>query len=123
MQGVAAEHVKLASNEIITILTTITNKMLKGQRHPSQFKLSKIIPVLKKGKPAKDPNEHGKITVPSKVVEKEFLSRTKPTISVQPKNANLISPKSIQLLTLPSSSIAEAKDAGNPCLSPCWKSC
>ena len=52
LDGVTAEHLKLASDEIIPILTSITNKTLLQQRHPTQFKLGKITPVLKKGKPA-----------------------------------------------------------------------
>ena len=80
--GVTAQHMKLASEEIVPNLTKISNATLQEQKHPSIFKVGKITPVLKKGKLAKETNIH-RITVSSlvgKTPEKEVPKRTIPIL-------------------------------------------
>ena len=74
MHGIAAAHLKQASPVILQILTHLTNEVFTHGILPSSFKVGKVTPVLKKGKPAKSPNSYRRITVTSivgKIVEKK----------------------------------------------------
>ena len=80
LYGITAEHIKLASNNVMTAITTITNNALTSKSLPDQFRVGKVVPVLKKNKPATDPNGHRRITINSiisKIVEKEIVTRSK----------------------------------------------
>ena len=82
--GISAEHLKLASDEIATVITTITNMTLRDSKFPDSFRCGKIVPVLKKNKPAKDQNSYRRITINSiigKITEKELVRRMKPILS------------------------------------------
>ena len=82
--GISAEHLKLASDEIATVITTITNKILRDSKIPDSFRCGKIVPVLKKNKPAKEQNSYRRITINSiigKITEKELVRRIKPILS------------------------------------------
>ena len=81
--GVTAEHLRHAAEEIADVLQYITRKSLNVQKLPNNFKVGKIVPVHKKGKPALDPNSYRRITVSSivgKIVEKEITQRSRPTL-------------------------------------------
>ena len=80
LYGITAEHLKLASPLISTVLSSLVNSIITSQKLPHQFKIGQVTPVLKKGKPAADPNSYRRITVNSilgKVAEKEMTQRTK----------------------------------------------
>ncbi len=84
LKGIVAEHLLYASEEINQIITAITNKILYNNRIPNAFRCGKVVPVLKKNKPAKDPNSYRRITVNSivgKVTEKELVRLAKPPLS------------------------------------------
>jgi hypothetical protein len=84
--GLTAEHLKLASPSIVPVLQALLNKAFTAQKLPSQFKIGVVTPVLKKGKPAKDPNSYRRITVNSiigKVAEKEMAKQTKAILADQ----------------------------------------
>ena len=116
LYGITAEHLKHASSSIIPTLAAITNKAFQEQKLPSKFKTGKVVPVLKKGKPAKDPNSHRRITVSSiigKVTEKEMLRASKPTLSLHQSKlqfgfTELCSASNCSFVI--SEAIAEAKD-------------
>ena len=52
------EHIKLASPDIIPILTQIINQTCAEQRIPTLFKTGVTTPVPKPDKPPKDTNSH-----------------------------------------------------------------
>lgn len=118
--GLTAEHVKLASPEVVTILTVLTNSIFKSKKLPDQFKIGAIVPALKKGKPPKNPDSYRRITIASnigKIVEKEIMTRTKPlTNAVQdPLQYGFTEGSSPSLCALVlSEAIAEAKDRKTP---------
>ena len=120
LYGVTAEHLKYASDAIYPLLTSITNRNLTEQKLPSHFKIGKVVPVLKKGKPATDPNSHRRITVSSmigKVAEKEMAVRTKPTLkNIHSKLQFGFTEKcsSSNCAFIITEALAEAKDAGHP---------
>ena len=58
LYGITSEHLKFSSNKLARILTTLINKVLSEEKLPSQFMTGKFTPVLKKGKPPKDPNSY-----------------------------------------------------------------
>ena len=73
IHGISAEHIKLASPFIIKILLYLNNLILSSGKLPSSFKIGSVCPVLKKNKPAKNPNSYRRITITSivgKIVEK-----------------------------------------------------
>jgi hypothetical protein len=120
LYGITAEHLKLASNKIVTVITAITNKVLEKQTLPSQFRVGKVVPVLKKNKPATDPNGHRRITINSiisKVAEKEIVARSKHTMTASQHKLQFgftenCSPSHCAFII--SEAIAEAKDVGKP---------
>ena len=67
INGLSAEHLKLSSPVIIKVLCSLINNIL------SSGKFRSVTPILKKNKPAKNPNSYRRITITSiigKVVEK-----------------------------------------------------
>ena len=77
--GLTAEHIKLASEEIILILTKLTNDIYKDRKLPDKFKVGAIVPALKKNKPARSPDSYRRITIASnmgKLVERSMMKRT-----------------------------------------------
>ena len=83
IHGVAAEHIKLSSPTIIDILLHLTNSILRSGKLPDSFKIGSVSPMLKKSKPAKNPNNYRRITITSivgKVVEKHMIQLTRPIL-------------------------------------------
>ena len=67
----------------IRALTQIFNSVLKTKYFPGQRKVSQIITILKPGKPAEEVTSYRPISllpILSKLFEKFFLTRTKPTL-------------------------------------------
>lgn len=118
--GLTAEHLKYASPQITTVIAALTNQVLHRNKLPSQCRIGKVVPVLKKGKPAHDPNSHRRITINSmigKIIEKEVVSRAKPILKEQQHKLQFgftekCSPSNCALII--SEAIAEAKDLNRP---------
>ena len=116
--GLTTEHLQLASSKVATVLTEITNKVLETQKIPNQFRIGKVVPALKKKKPADDPNSHRRITINSiigKVTEKEIVSRSKEIMKTQQHYLQFgftenCSPSHCALII--SEAVAEAQDTG-----------
>ena len=120
MFGITAEHLKLASPTINTVLQALTGKIFTNQKLPGQFKTGVITPVLKKGKPAKDPNSYRRITVNSivgKVVEREMATQTKALLADQHSNMQFgftEGSSSSNCCLIITEAIAEARDRSIP---------
>ena len=81
--GIAGEHVKMASPIIVEVLCFMTNQALFTGKLPEAFKLGSITPVIKKNKPAKDPNNYRRITITSiigKIVEMHMMRHARPLL-------------------------------------------
>ena len=118
--GVTAEHLKFASTEINEVLAHITNTTLVNQKFPHQLKTGKVTPVLKKGKPAREPNSHRRITVSSmigKVAEREMVSQTKPALKDMHSKLQFGFTEQCSAANcafIITEALAEAKDMGQP---------
>ena len=76
MQGISAEHLKHAKDQIVPLLTNIVNDIQVNRTVPSTFKMGVVTPILKKGKLMHLPDSYRRITVtsiPNKVLEKIVL--------------------------------------------------
>ena len=83
IHGISSEHLKLASPIIVPILTQLVNQILQCGKLPPTYKEGIITPVLKTGKPAKQPNSYRRITITSivgKIVEKHLLKQIRPVL-------------------------------------------
>jgi hypothetical protein len=77
---ITSEHIQLASEEIVDVLTNVTNNILNTGKMPATMKTGIITPVPKKGKDETLPDNYRRITVSSllgKVAEKDLLCRMK----------------------------------------------
>ena len=63
--GITSEHIKYASPRVISILKRLVNKILQSGELPEEMKTGLVTPVLKKGKPANQPDSYRRITVTS----------------------------------------------------------
>ena len=82
-ENIAAEHFKYGGPSLILFLTSIINFIFRNLNIPDLMKSGFACPILKKGKPATDPNSYRKITVTNfigKIVEKIHLNRNEPNI-------------------------------------------
>ena len=76
IHGITSEHLKYASPQLVQILTYLSNQIIASGKLPASFKQGIITPVLKNGKPAKQPNSYRRITITSivgKIIEKHLL--------------------------------------------------
>lgn len=83
IHGISAEHIKLASTHIISILHQLTTSAFNTGRLPDIFKTGSVTPVIKKSKSMKHPNNYRRITIASivgKIVEKHMLKNTRPVL-------------------------------------------
>jgi hypothetical protein len=82
-EGITAEHIQLASNQVVPCLTTLYNSILQSGHIPQAFKEGNITPILKKGKSKIQPSNYRGITINSiigKVLEVVCLQRMLPTM-------------------------------------------
>ena len=118
--GLTAEHLKFAAPELATVLTALTNNILKESKLPDQFKVGALVPTHKKGKPLKEPDSYRRITISSnlgKIVEKEIMNRTKPIAAAKQDQLQYgftegCSPSLCALII--TEAVAEAKDKKSP---------
>jgi hypothetical protein len=78
--GITSEHIKYASPLLMSVLTTLAQRIFTSGCIPDDMKVGLVTPVPKKGKPPKMPDSYRRITVSSiigKVIEKEIVKRTK----------------------------------------------
>ena len=76
--GLSAEHLKMATDELVPAITDIVNEMLRLADVPSILKKGHLTPVLKKGKEKTIPGNYRGITVTSlmgKVLESCLKTR------------------------------------------------
>lgn len=120
--GIQSEHIKLASSEIISILTHLTNDALTNGELPDNYKLGNLHPIPKKGKSAKFPTNHRRITITAivgKVVELHLRSLSGPYLDSQQSSMQFgFSPKCSPLFAavLITEAIADARDKGTSLL-------
>jgi hypothetical protein len=99
-------------------VTAITNNAFARGSLPDQFRIGKVVPVLKKNKPATDPNGHRRITINSiigKITEKEIVARSKRTMAASQHKLQFgfteqCSPSHCAFII--TEAISEAKDTG-----------
>jgi retron-type reverse transcriptase len=78
--GITSEHIKYASPVLLSVLTTLADRMFTSGKVPDDMRIGLVTPVPKKGKPLRLPDSYRRITVSSiigKVIEKEIVKRTK----------------------------------------------
>ena len=76
INGITAEHYKLACSSVVPVLTTLVNRSF-ASHYPSQCNLGVKTPVLKKGKDPSDMDSYRGIDVSAlfgKVLDKAALS-------------------------------------------------
>ena len=76
--GITAEHIQLAQESLIPILTSLVNKTIELGSLPQHLKEGVLTPVLKKGKDQKIPSSYRGITVTtvfSKILEHTIQTR------------------------------------------------
>ena len=118
--GLTAEHIKLASSEIITVLQRLTNKIIEERKMPEKFKVGALVPAHKKQKPIKNPDSYRRITIASnlgKVVERHMMAITKPAARKKQDPLQFGFTEEISSITcalLVTEAIAEASDNGTP---------
>lgn len=118
--GVTAEHLKMASSNLLELLSHLCNSTIKTGRLPMSCKIGILSPILKKGKSYKDPNGYRRITITSlvgKVIEKYMLDHTNPVLNhaQSPTQFGFTEGCSPMYASLVLTEIlAEAKDAGTP---------
>ena len=62
---ISAEHLKYGGRKLLEYLTVLVNWIFENLQIPKTLKSGIACPILKKGKPAHDPNSYKKITVTS----------------------------------------------------------
>ena len=72
--GITAEHMRLASPVLLDILLHIANDTIAKGVLPDSFKIRSVCSVLKKLKPAKNPDNYCRITITA-IVGKILRSR------------------------------------------------
>jgi hypothetical protein len=118
--GLTSEHIKNAPAQLLSIVTSLINKIINQSTLPDQFKIGAIAPVHKKGKPINNPDSYRRITVASnlgKLVEKEMMARTKPASKLKqdPLQYGFTEKCSPSLCALIiTEAIAEAQDSSKP---------
>ena len=83
---ISAEHLKYGGRKLLEYLTVLVNWIFENLQIPKTLKSGIACPILKKGKPAHDPNSYRKITITSligKVIEKIHLTRNSNAITEQ----------------------------------------
>ena len=76
--GITAEHLQLAQETLIPLLTSMVNKTIEAGSLPQHLKEGVLTPVLKKGKDQKIPSNYRGITVTtvfSKILEHSLQTR------------------------------------------------
>ena len=83
---ISAEHLKYGGRKLLEYLTVLVNWIFENLQIPKTLKSGIACPILKKGKPAHDPNSYRKITITNligKVIEKIHLARNSNAITEQ----------------------------------------
>ena len=83
---ISAEHPKYGGRKLLEYLTVLVNWIFENLQIPKTLKSGIACPILKKGKPAHDPNSYRKITITSligKVIEKIHLTRNSNAVTEQ----------------------------------------
>ena len=118
--GITSEHIKLADDVIIKLLTTFLQNTCNNKQLTTSMKLGVITPVPKKDKNKTSPNSYRRITVTpvtGKLVEKSMLKEATPVMDeVQNRLQRGFSSKcsSANAAFLVTEAIAEAKDNKEP---------
>ena len=76
--GITAEHIQLAEDTLVPLLTTLANRTIESGTLPHHLKEGVLTPVLKKGKDQKIPSNYRGITVTtifSKILEHALQTR------------------------------------------------
>ena len=84
--GISSEHIKLAAETCISILTYLTNNALTTGKLPDNYKLGSVCPVPKKAKSPKLPTNYRSITITSivgKVIEIHMVNITRSILNPQ----------------------------------------
>lgn len=80
MNGVTSEHLKFASNRLVTVLTELINRILRERKLPDDLKSGIATPIPKKSLNQTDPDKFRRITVTSllgKILEKHMIFLSK----------------------------------------------
>ena len=83
---ISTEHLKYGGRKLLEYLTVLVNWIFENLQIPKTLKSGIACPILKKGKPAHDPNSYRKITITNligKVIEKIHLTRNSNAITEQ----------------------------------------
>ena len=118
--GITAEHIQLAQENLIPLITSLVNKTIELGSLPQHLKEGVLTPVLKKGKDQRIPSNYRGITVTtvfSKILEHTMQTRLNNLLDeTQSKLQRGFTAKTSPLNAafLVSEAIAENKDRNNP---------
>ena len=118
--GITAEHLQLAEDILVPLLTTLANRTIESGTLPHHLKEGVLTPVLKKGKDQKIPANYRGITVTttfSKILEHSLQTRLNNVLdATQSKLQRGFTAKTSPLNAafLVSEAIAENLDQNNP---------